>query len=277
VSGAVTTGIDLTSVSAIDVHVHVEASIRTRPEERRHPVHGFPLPTVPDLAEMYRGLGMAAVVFPVDAPDSLGLGVGNEEVARLAAEASDVLIPFGSIDPVRRADPPDLARRLVGDGMRGFKFHPAVQGFYPNDTSVYPLYAELERLGVCALFHTGQVGGGARLKYCDPIYLDDVAADFPGLTIIMAHPSFPWQDTALSIAATRSNAFIDLSGWSPRYFPPQLVQHSNTILKDKVMFGSDYPVLTPQRWLADFAAAPFRDEVRPAILKGTAAKLLGLS
>ncbi len=273
-------GIDVESVSAIDVHVHVEASVSAAPEDRRHPVHGFPLPTVPDLAEMYRDLGMAAVVFPVDAPHSLGSGVSNEEAAELAAQAADVLIPFGSIDPVRRADTAASARRLVTEhGIRGFKFHPAVQGFYPNDPAVYPLYAEMEQLGVPALFHTGQVGGGAgaRLKYCDPIYLDDVAADFPGLTIIMAHPSFPWQDIALSIAATRPNAYIDLSGWSPRYFPPQLVQHANTILKDKVMFGSDYPVLTPQRWLADFAAAPFRDEVRPAILKGTAARILGLS
>lgn len=274
------TSIDTASVTAIDVHVHVEASVSTPRDERRHPVYGFPLPTVPDLAQMYRDLGMAAVVFPVDAPHALGTGVSNEEVAQLAAEASDVLIPFGSIDPVRRADAAASARRLVTEhGIRGFKFHPAVQGFFANDASVYPLYAELEQLGVPALFHTGQVGGGtgARLKYCDPIYLDDVAADFPGLTIIMAHPSFPWQDVALSIAAIRPNAYIDLSGWSPRYFPAQLVQHANTILKDKVMFGSDYPVLTPQRWLDDFAAAPFRDEVRPAILKGTAARILGLA
>lgn len=272
--------IDLDAVSAIDVHVHVEASVHTDRADRVHPVLGIPLPTVPELADLYRQLGMAAVVFPVDAPHSLGHPVSNEEVAVEAARASDVLIPFGSLDPTRRADAPEQARRLVEDhGIRGFKFHPATQGFFANDPVAYPLYAELERLGVPALFHTGQIGGGtgARLKYCDPLPLDDVAVDFPGLTIIMAHPSYPWQDVSLSIAALRPNAFIDLSGWSPRYFPPQLVQQSNTLLKEKVMFGSDYPVIHPERWLADFAQADFRDAVRPAILKGTAARVLGLS
>ncbi|GGD24611.1 4-hydroxyphenyl-beta-ketoacyl-CoA hydrolase [Microbacterium faecale] len=272
--------IDLTRIDAIDVHVHVEASVSTPAADRVHPVFGVQLPTVPELAELYRGLKMAAVVFAVDAPESLGHRVSNEEVAEQAALADDVLIPFGSIDPTRRTDAAAMARRLVNDhGIRGFKFHPATQGFFTNDPVVYPLYEALESLGVPALFHTGQVGGGAgaRLKYCDPIFLDDVAVDFPGLKIIMAHPSYPWQDVALSIATTRPNAYIDLSGWSPRYFSPQLIQQSNTLLKDKVMFGSDYPVIHPERWLADFAQADFRDAVRPAILKGTAANVLGLT
>lgn len=271
--------IDLATIRAIDMHVHIEASVSTPAADRRHPVHGFPLPTVPEVAELYRGLGIAAVVFPVDAPHSLGHPVANDEIAELAAEASDILIPFASLDPTRLDDAPDRARRLVHEhGIRGFKFHPAAQGFFPNDPVAYPLYAEIERLGVPAVFHTGQMGGGsARLKHCDPLHLDDVALDFPGMTVIMAHPSFPWQDVALSIAAMRPNAYIDLSGWSPRYFPPQLVQHANTLLKDKVMFGSDYPVLSPERWLADFADAPFRDEVRPGILTANAARVLGLA
>lgn len=279
VDGVRRPAIDLDAISAIDMHVHVEASVSTPAEKRIHPKFGFRFPTVPELAQMYRELGMAAVVFAVDAEDSLGQAVSNEEVATLAADAADVLIPFGSIDPTRRSDAPDLAQHLVEDhGIRGFKFHPASQGFFPNDPRAYPLYERLEELGVPVLFHTGQIGGGrGRLKYCDPIHLDDVCVDFPSLRVVMAHPSFPWQDVALSIAGVRPNAFIDLSGWSPRYFPPQLVQHSNTLLKDKVMFGSDFPVIHPERWLADFAQADFREEVRPAILKHTAARLLGLS
>lgn len=267
------------AIRALDMHVHVEASVSTPATERRHPVLGLPLPTVPELAAMYRELGMAAVVFPVDAPHRLGHEVSNEEVAALAAEAADVLIPFASIDPVRRSDTARTARRLVAEhGVRGFKFHPGVQGFFANDPDVYPLYETLEELGTPAIFHTGQVGGGggARLKYCDPIALDDVAVDFPELRIIIAHPSFPWQDVALSIAGTREHVHIDLSGWSPRYFPPQLIQHANTILKNKVMFGSDFPVISPERWLADFEQAPFRPEVRERILKSNAVRLLEL-
>ena len=84
-------------------------------------------------------------------------------------------------------------------------------------------------------------GGGIRLKYSNPLHVDDVAADFPDLKIILAHPSFPWQDEALAVATHKPGVHIDLSGWSPKYFPPQLVQYANTLLKDKVLFGSDYP------------------------------------
>jgi predicted TIM-barrel fold metal-dependent hydrolase len=106
--------------------------------------------------------------------------------------------------------------------------------------------------------------------------IDDVAADFPGLRIILAHPSFPWQDEALSVATHKPNVYIDLSGWSPKYFPANLIQYSNTILKNRVLFGSDFPVLTPDRWIADFEKIPIRPEVRPLIMKENALKLLGL-
>lgn len=107
--------------------------------------------------------------------------------------------------------------------------------------------------------------------------MDDVAADFPHLKIILAHPSFPWQDEALAVATHKPGVHIDLSGWSPKYFPPQLVQYANTLLKDKVLFGSDFPVLTPDRWLADFEKLSIKDEVKPRILKENAARLLGLT
>src|SRR5213078_4861927 len=119
-------------------------------------------------------------------------------------------------------------------------------------------------------------GGGVRLKYSNPIYLDDLAVDFPDMPIVMAHPSVPWQDEALSIAVHKPQVYIDLSGWSPKYFPPQLVRYANTLLKHKVLFGSDHPMITTDRWLADFSVAGFREEVQPLILKENAAKLLGL-
>ena len=136
-----------------------------------------------------------------------------------------------------------------------------------------------------ALFHTGHTGigaglpggGGVRLKYSNPMYVDDVAVDFPGLKIVLAHPSFPWQDEAISVALHKANVYIDLSGWSPKYFPPQLVQYANTLLQDRVLFGSDYPLITPDRWMADFERLGFKDEVRPLILKENAMRLLGLA
>ena len=168
--------------------------------------------------------------------------------------------------------------------MRGFKFHPSLQAFFPNDRLAYPLYEEISSLGVPALFHTGQTGIGAgvpgggriRLKYSNPLDVDDVAADFPDLRIILAHPSFPWQDEALAVANHKPNVYIDLSGWSPKYFPPQLVRYANTLLREKVLFGSDFPLITPDRWIADFDKLDIKPEVRPLIMKDNAVRLLGL-
>jgi predicted TIM-barrel fold metal-dependent hydrolase len=106
--------------------------------------------------------------------------------------------------------------------------------------------------------------------------IDDVAVDFPDLRIIMAHPSFPWQEEALAVAQHKPNVYIDLSGWSPKYFPETLVRYANTLLKKKMLFGSDWPAITPDRWLADFETAAIRNEVRPLILKHNARRLLNL-
>jgi predicted TIM-barrel fold metal-dependent hydrolase len=170
-------------------------------------------------------------------------------------------------------------------GVRGFKFHPSLQGFYPNDRKAYVLYEAIAEAKLPALFHSGQTGVGARvrggmgvrLKYSNPLFLDDVAVDFPDMPIIIAHPSFPWQDEALAVATHKPNVYIDLSGWSPKYFPANLVQYSNTLLKDRVMFGSDYPAITPDRWIADFETLNIKPEVRPLIMKENAVRLLGLT
>ncbi|MCA2220699.1 amidohydrolase family protein [Nonomuraea aurantiaca] len=278
---------------AIDVHTHAEVSKdghgSLSPElfgASAEYFKGHARPGIPEIAAYYRERKMAAVVFTVDAEHATGHPrISNEEVAESCAEHADVLIPFGSVDPWKGRAGAREARRLVEEhGVRGFKFHPSIQGFAPNDPMAYPLYEVIEELGVPALFHTGQTGigarvpggGGIRLKYGNPMLVDDVAVDFPELRIILAHPSFPWQDEALAVATHKPYVYIDLSGWSPKYFPPQLVQYANTLLKDKVLFGSDYPVITPDRWLADFANLDIKPEVRPMILKDNAVGLLGL-
>ncbi|MET1033806.1 MAG: amidohydrolase family protein [Arthrobacter sp.] len=244
-------------------------------------------PSVDRIAEVYRGLDMAAVIFTVDARTALGHVPNSvEDLVAGAARNNDVLIPFGSVDPRTGADAVRLARRQAGElGVRGFKFHPSLQGFDPSDPSFYPLWDALQELGLPALFHTGQNGMGAglpggrgiKLRFSNPLLLDDVAADFPGLTVIMAHPSVPWQDEANSIATHKANVHIDLSGWSPKYFPESLVRLSNNVLSSKVLFGTDYPLITPGKWLEAFADLPLKDEVRPGILRDNAVRLLGLA
>jgi uncharacterized protein len=287
------TEMDLDSLVAIDVHTHAEVGrdghTSLSPQllaasEAYFKAQGHRQPTIDEMAAYYRERRMAAVVFTVDAEHLTGQArIANEEVAESCAAHPDVLIPFASIDPHRGAAGVREARRLVLEhGVRGFKFHPSLQGFSPDDRMAYPLYAAIEELGVPALFHTGQTGigagvpggGGIRLRYSNPMLVDDVAVDFPELRIILAHPSFPWQDEALAVATHKPYVYIDLSGWSPKDFPPQLVRYANTLLRDKVLFGSDYPVLTPDRWLADFDQLDIKPEVRPMILKDNAIRLL---
>ncbi|MEZ5729909.1 MAG: amidohydrolase family protein [Burkholderiaceae bacterium] len=286
----------LDDIVAIDIHTHAEVSTRMLPDEveaealaarGRYFRYEVKHPTIAQMADYYRERKIAFVVFTVDHERGMGIRrISNEEVAESAAEHADIAIPFASIDPARGQMGVREARRLIKDfGVRGFKFHPTVQAFYPNDRSCYPLYEVIAEAGLPALFHSGQTGigagmpggGGLRLKYSNPLYLDDVAADFPMLNIISAHPGVPWQDEQLSVATHKPNVYIDLSGWSPKYFEPKLVQYANSLLKHKVLFGSDNPVIQPDRWLADFEKLPIKPEVRQMILKDNAARLLGLA
>jgi len=287
--------LDLENLVAIDVHTHAEVSDdghHSLPDDLMEASATYfrtdqgRAPSLDALAAHYRERRMAAVVFTVDTEHETGHPpIPNDDVARAAQRHPDVLIPFASIDPHRGAAGVEEARRLVTDmGVRGFKFHPTIQGFSPDDPMAYPLYDAISELGVPALFHSGQTGigagmpggGGFRMKYSNPMLLDDVAADFPHLQIVIAHPSFPWQDEALAVATHKANVWIDLSGWSPTYFPPQLVRYANTLLKHKMLFGSDYPLITPDRWIRDFDALDIKEDVRPLVLKENAIRLLGL-
>lgn len=274
----------------IDVHVHVTAPSRRAEKEDaltraagQHFKSGAAA-TIDDVVDYYRERDMAAVVFAVDSEAGTGrTPVDAEEILAAASSHPDLIIPFASVDPRRGRAGLDRATRLIERGVRGFKFQPSTQGFYPNDPAYYPLYGLISEAGLPAIFHTGQTGMGAgmrggagiRLKYSQPMLLDDVAVDFPDLTIIMAHPSVPWQDEGLAVALHKPNVFIDLSGWSPKYFEPKLVQYAKKLIPEKFLFGSDFPLLKPDRWLDDFATLGFTPEQTQAIVHDNAARVLG--
>jgi uncharacterized protein len=279
---------------AIDVHTHAEVSCRQPVDEvwkeyedaASKYFKAGKRPTIPETIAYYRERKIGLVMFTVDTEFELGVRrIANEEVSDAARDNSDIMVAFASIDPHKGKLGVREARRLIRDhGIKGFKFHPTAQGFFPNDRLAYPLYEVIAEHKLPALFHSGHSGigtgmpggGGLRLKYSNPMYVDDVAADFPDMTIIIAHPSFPWQDEALSVCLHKPNVYIDLSGWSPKYFPPQLVQYANGQLKRKMLFGSDFPLLTPDRWIKDFKEAAFKPEVHELILKDNAIAALGL-
>jgi uncharacterized protein len=287
--------VNIADLIAIDVHTHAEVSCRDPPDEYGKEFDDaaaryFKIDRRPTIAETivyYRERRIGLVMFTVDAEFEMGRRrISNDEVLEAAAQNPDIMVAFASIDPHKGKLGVREARRLLDAGVvRGFKFHPTAQGFFPNDRMAYPLYELIAGAGLPAIFHSGHSGigtglrggGGLRLKFSNPIHLDDVAVDFPDMPIIIAHPSWPWQDEALSVCLHKPNVYIDLSGWSPKYFSPSLVQYANTQLKRKMLFGSDFPLITPDRWLRDFEAAAFRPEVRPLILKENAARLLNLA
>ena len=281
-------------VLAVDCHVHVETGPdghdHLSPELRKAAAKYFRgevrLPTIDEIADHYRSIMTMAVVFGVDSELTTGQPrIPNEHVIEGARRHPDVLIPFASIDPRRGSDGVAEAREIIAEGsVKGFKFHPNIQQFEPNDRTAYPLFEVIADGGAVALFHTGHSGigaglpggGGIRLKYGNPMLVDDVAVDFPELRIILAHPSFPWQDEALSMALHKPQIHLDLSGWTPKRFPSQLVDHLGRALQDQALFGSDFPLIDPERWLKDFETLRLDAAVVRKITRDNAVGLLGL-
>ena len=285
--------VDPDSVVAIDTHVHVEQDAQGHlsldnqlmdASAKYFKAGENRTPTLAEIATFYRERNLAAVVFTVDAETATGHPpLSSRDIVVEAASYADVLIPFASVDP-HANDAASKLRELVALGARGLKLHPSLQAFDPSDAAFYPLYKSAAEMGIPVVFHTGQTGIGAglpggrgiKLRYSNPMLIDDLAADHPDLTVIMAHPSVPWQDSAIAIATHKSNVYIDMSGWAPKYFPTQLVRAANGPLKSKVMFGSDYPVISPDRWLSEFEQLDIKDDVRQMVLKDNAARVLGL-
>jgi predicted TIM-barrel fold metal-dependent hydrolase len=286
---------DIQKLKAIDIHTHAEVScwnpFDAYGEEYDRAADKYfksaRRPTIAETVAYYRERQIGLVMFTVDAESKLGRRrIPNEEIAEAARNNADMMIAFGSVDPHKgRMGAREVRRLIEENGVKGFKFHPTVQGFHPYDRMAWPIYEVIAEFGLPAIFHSGhsgigsgmRCGGGLRLEYSNPMHLDDVAIDFPDMQIVIAHPSWPWQDEALSVAMHKPNVWIDLSGWSPKYFPKQLVQYANTLLRDRMLFGSDFPLITPDRWMKDFEEAGFRPEVHSLILKDNAVRLLGLA
>ena len=251
------------------MHVHLPTSswLDVAIQPYRGPAEKFfrasvPVRTMDEVARLYEELDILGVLLAWDAETATGLKpLTNDEVAGIVARYPQQFIGFASVDPWKgeRAIA-EIERAITQLGLKGAKFHPGIQAFYPNDTRVYPLYEKISALGVPALFHTGTSGLGAgmpggmgvKLDYTRPIWLDHIAADFPQLTIIGAHPSWPWHEEMLAIIAHKANVFMDLSGWAPKYIPKVIWDEARTRLQDRILFGSDYPFISPQRWLAGF-------------------------
>ena len=278
-------------VKAIDIHVHPvnrpSVAETARQQQMQQYFRGEPTPQDPDgFYQYYKERDMMAVLLVTGGVKEDGEPNHNDWSAELMNAHPDTFIGFGGVDPKQgKLAVKEAARCIEELGLKGFKFHPPGQSFEANNPDYYELWGTISDLGVPALFHSGQTGVGAgqpgqngiKNKYGRPYpYFDDIAADFPNLTIILAHPSFPWVDEQLSICSIKTNVWLDLSGWSPKYFTPNFIQYCNTLLRDKAMFGSDFPVITPDRWIRDAEGVGFREEVMPKIMLENAKRLLKL-
>ena len=279
-------------MQAIDMHMHVPRQ-QGLPET---PVHAQlreyfrapPPPSVEEMAAKYEELDILGVIFSVDSQTTTGEEPdSNDYVAGIVQRYPKQFIAFCNVDPWKgKMAVMEIERCIKELGMRGLKLHPVHQSFFPNDTRFYPLYEKCVELNVPVLFHSGYAGAGSgtpggmgfKLKYSAPIpYMDDVAADFPQLTVIMAHPAWPWTEEQIAVTLHKGNVYMDLSGWSPRFIPEALRRECSRRLQDKILFGSDYPLLQPDRWLREFQEWDLSEEVRSKILLENAKKVLNIS
>lgn len=239
-----------------------------------------------ELAARYRGLDVRAVLLAWDAETATGRPrVPNEVVAAACRDYPDAFTGLGSVDPHKGDAAVAEVANIAALGLRGVKFHPSLQAFSPDDPAYWPIFAECERHGLLALFHTGTSGIGARqpggqgirIDYAHPLKLDSVAAAHPGLTVVAAHFGWPWHMDLIAVAMHKTNVYIDISGWAPRRIPAEVVREMRGRLSAQFLWGSDFPFITPERCLSEFADLGLPPDVSEAVLHGNAARILGLA
>jgi uncharacterized protein len=277
---------------AIDFHVHLptpdwldvsmDGYVEAAEAYFRSPVERLSLG---DLALRYQALDVKAVLLAWDAETATGRPrVPNETVAAACAGYPGYFTGLGSVDPHKGAAAVAEVANIAALGLRGVKFHPSLQAFAPDDPAYWPIFAACQEHGLLALFHTGTSGIGARqpggqgirIDYAHPLKLDPVAAAFPELTVVAAHFGWPWQMDLIAVALHKTNVYIDISGWSPRRIPPEVIRELRGRLSGQFVWGSDFPFLTPERCLAELEALDLPADVLDAVLRRNAADILHL-
>jgi len=235
----------------------------------------------------FRQAGVEAVLVAFDIETVVGAPpCGNDYVASLRdRHPGTILQAWGAVDPHKGEGAIKEAERAVRElGVLGFHFHPIMGRYQVDDQQLYPLWETIAALGVPVMIDVGTTGMGAgmpgglgsRISHAHPMAVDNLAADFPGLTIVAAHPGWPWVEEMTAVALHKGNVYWELSGWAPKYFPEQLRRDVRSRLRDKIMFGSDHPSLPYARILAEWSQIGYADEVLEQVFHANAERVLGL-
>jgi uncharacterized protein len=279
---------------AIDMHCH-SATAENRASTGIYTAAleamlGRKLPTKSEdeMADDFRRDDVVAMMIAMDAQSATGQGVvTNDFIAGLTVRHPDVFLPgWAVVDPWKgRIALAELERAIRDLGLTGAKWMPILQAFYPNDPKLAPFWDLCQSLGAPVLLHTGTTaigagidgGAGLKLDYARPIpCIDNVAAEFPRLTIVMAHPAWPWTEEAIAVLLHKKNVFLDCSGWRPKYIPAPLKHEMTRRLQDKIMFGSDYPGWTPAQCLDELEMEGLKPAVAEKIFVKNAMRILKL-
>ncbi|BFH72294.1 amidohydrolase family protein [Sulfurisphaera javensis] len=237
----------------------------------------FDIKSLKESLDYAESLGIKRVVLlPIDSTTFLGRKIPNEVTCN---SKDDRIVKFISVDPLKPNAEEELKKIIKECEPQGVKFHPQLQGFHPLDERALKLYSIIDSYSLPVVFHTGTSGVGSsvrsniRLDYGRPIYFDEIAIKFPNIKIILAHFGWPWTEEAIAIALHKPNVYLDLSGWAPKYIPDVIWKYA-VRLQDKLIFGSDYPLISQERWLKEFKEIKIQEEIKEKILKRNAEKIL---
>ncbi|HXM20109.1 MAG TPA: amidohydrolase family protein [Terriglobales bacterium] len=240
-----------------------------------------------EVVKDFTDAGVEAILVALDLETTVGTPpCSNDFVSAMQKRHPDRIIQaWAAVDPFKGQQAIGEAMHAIEElHMLGFHFHPIIGHFAVNDPRIYPLFEVINELRVPVLIDVGTTGMGAgmpggmgaKLRHAHPSAIDELAADFPNLTIIAAHPGWPWVDEMTAVALHKGNVFWEVSGWAPKYFPPQLKTDIRGRLKDKILFGSDYPSIPHARLLREWGELGYPDDVLERVFHLNAERVLGL-
>jgi predicted TIM-barrel fold metal-dependent hydrolase len=241
-----------------------------------------------EVIEEFNKAGVKAVLVAFDTESVTGApACSNDYVAGMRDRHPETIVQaWGAVDPWKGPAAIEDAKHAIEDlHLLGFHFHPIMGRYSVDDPKLQPLFEVIDSLKVPVMVDVGTTGMGAglpgglgsKLRHAHPLALDDLASNFPNLTIIAAHPGWPWVEEMTAVALHKGNVYWEISGWAPKYFPESLKRDIRGRLRDKVMFGSDYPSMPYDRILREWDELGYSDEVLNGVFHANAERVLGLT